>query len=96
MVKATVTLNGGTLNTEWNGIAVGKRFRITRDDKNPNYRERYWFVASKIEPTYEGSDYAWVTGVRVNGRGAILAKQIFHRHLMGSERQELIHVNMIG
>ena len=90
---ATVTLNAETLKTEWGSqsIEVGKRFKVTREGEKP-----YYFVASVIEPTAPDSDYAWVTGERVNARGVRIESQITHRHCREGERMELIHVGMVG
>lgn len=87
--NATVTLHADTFQTQWNGVEIGKRFKV--DDNG----DRYYFVASRIEPTADDSEFAWVTGTRVNGRGKPI-EQITHRHCPDGERMELIHVSMIG
>lgn len=87
---AIVTLNGDTLMTEWNGLEVGKKFKVSRPGE-----KAYYFIAYEIDPTREDSPCAWVTGRRVNSRGSDI-DQIVHAHCQGGARQELIYAEMIG
>lgn len=91
--KAVVTINPATLVTSWHGIEVGKRFKVTRQDGIES--ASYYFIASAIEPTAPDSDYAWVTGTRVNGRGATHPSHVSHLHCGENARQELVHVSMV-
>lgn len=52
------------------------------------------FMASAIEPTAEGSEYAWVTGMWVTASGKP-SKQIFHQHCPPGERMELVHISTV-
>lgn len=88
--KATVTLNGDTLKTAWNGVEVGKRFKVQRDGERA-----YYFIADSIEPTAPDSEYAWVKGTRVNSKNAPVIGQISHLHCGEGKREELIHVSMV-
>lgn len=92
---AIVTLNGDTLMTQWNGIEVGKKFKVRRPTSKTG-SEVYYFMPTSIEPTREDSPCAWVRGVRVNGRGNPVA-QITHMHIFDgeTEREELISAEMI-
>ena len=90
--KAIVTINNDTLQIEWAGLEIGKRFKLVR--KVDGGEVAYYFTPSRIEPTAEGSEFAWVTGKRVNGRGNPI-DQITHLHCPEGERMELIHTSMV-
>jgi hypothetical protein len=53
------------------------------------------FRLSTVEPTREGSDFAWLTGRYITNGGRTTKGMISHLHCPEGERQEFVNIDSV-
>lgn len=92
LIAALKAFRAKKVTGPWAEIKPGTMFRVASD---PEAGVRaYYFLVTKVVPTRDGGEFAWVDGYRCSSKGR-RTTQIEHAHCAPGERRELHNISLV-